>query len=93
MSASGTKRKSKVYRSMSACGGTADIVQTLRLKAVAAGRLNCRNFRNSKKVSEWLGRAESPSPRLPFSIDIHSIDAHGDIPTRQRKAAALQKTR
>jgi hypothetical protein len=30
--------------------------------------------------------------RLPFSIDIHSTDAHGDLPTRQRKAAALQKT-
>jgi hypothetical protein len=30
---------------------------------------------------------------LAFFIDIQSTDAHGDLPTRQRKAAALQKTR
>jgi hypothetical protein len=28
-----------------------------------------------------------------FSIDIRQAGAHGDLPTRQRKAAALQKTR
>jgi hypothetical protein len=27
-----------------------------------------------------------------FFIDIHPIDAHGDLPTRQCKAAVLQKT-
>jgi hypothetical protein len=29
--------------------------------------------------------------RLRFSIDIHSTDAHGDLPTRQRKAAGPSK--
>jgi hypothetical protein len=38
-------------------------------------------------------RDEDFSLSQSFSIDIHQTGAHGDLPTRQRKAAALQKTR
>jgi len=37
--------------------------------------------------------AEGLSLRLSFYIDIHWADANNDLPTRQRKASALQKTR
>jgi hypothetical protein len=38
-------------------------------------------------------RDEDFSLSRSFSIDIHQTGAHCDLPTRQRKAAALQKTR
>jgi hypothetical protein len=51
-----------------------------------------RTINHRRFVLVVIGDWEFCAASLAFFIDIHPIDAHGDLPTRQCKAAVLQKT-
>ena len=53
------------------------------------GQLSTRHAVVSTDFSLFLLTTTVP---LAFFIDIRATDAHGDLPTRQRKAAVLHKT-